>query len=184
MSLDRVITFAVGVAVLGVAMPWFAPGLVDGWSTADNAVAQDVQGASSSTADADQPQLVPGYSHQVALSADPSGHYLADATIDGVAIRVMVDTGATIVALTAETAHRLGINPAQSLRRVGLSTANGDVSAALVRLAHVRLGNVDVYDVDAAVLPPNALSINLLGMSFLGKLSRFQVAGGQLVLVQ
>ena len=54
----------------------------------------------------------------------------------------------------------------------------------MVKLAHIRLGNVDVYDVDAAVLPPNALSINLLGMSFLGKLSRFQVAGGQLVLVQ
>ena len=53
---------------------------------------------------------MPGCSHQVALGADPSGHYLADATIDGVAIEVMVDTGATIVALTAETARRLGID--------------------------------------------------------------------------
>src|SRR4051812_48750386 len=114
LSLDRVITFAVGVVVLGVAMPWLAPGLVSGWSTADNAVA-DVQGASSPSDGANQPQLVPGYSHQVALSADPSGHYLADATVDGVAMRVMVDTGATIVALTAETARRLGIDRSRSV---------------------------------------------------------------------
>ena len=67
---------------------------------------------------------------------------------------------------------------------VGIDTANGSIIATMVKLAHIRLGNVDVYDVDAAVLPPNALSINLLGMSFLGKLARFQVAGGQLVLVQ
>jgi aspartyl protease family protein len=183
LSLDRVITFSVGVVVLGVAMPWLAPGLVGGWSTADNAVA-DVHGASSPSDGANPPQLVPGYSHQVALSADPSGHYLADATIDGVAIRVMVDTGATIVALTAETARRLGIDGSRSVGSVGIETANGSIVATMVKLAHIRLGSVDVYDVDAAVLPPNALSINLLGMSFLGKLSRFQVAGGQLVLVQ
>ena len=184
MSLDRLITFGVGVVVVGVAVPWLAPGLIDGWPAADKAEVETAQGASASADGSNNPQLVPGYSHQVALSADPSGHYLADATVDGVAIRVMVDTGATIVALTAETAHRLGIDGSRSVGSVGIETANGSVIATMVKLAHIRLGNVDVYDVDAAVLPPNALSINLLGMSFLGKLSRFQVAGGQLVLVQ
>jgi aspartyl protease family protein len=54
----------------------------------------------------------------------------------------------------------------------------------VVTLGQVRVGDVDVYDVEAAVLPGDALDINLLGMSFLSKLSRFQSAGGQLVLVQ
>ena len=42
----------------------------------------------------------------------------------------------------------------------------------------------DSYNVQAVVMPPGALSINLLGMSFLGKLSRFEAGGGQLVLIQ
>jgi aspartyl protease family protein len=176
--------FAVVVVVASLAVPWLAPALIDGWLTADNAGVEAARDGSAPADASNKSEPVPGYGHQVALGADPSGHYLADATVNGVAIRVMVDTGATIVALTAETARRLGIAPSSSAVRVGISTANGNVSAGLVKLAHVRLGNVDVYDVDAAVMPPGALSVNLLGMSFLGKLSRFQAGGGQLVLVQ
>jgi aspartyl protease family protein len=184
LSLDRVITAGVGVVVLAVMVPWLAPTLIQGLPAADNAQVGDAQSGSSSSNGAGKPDLVPGYSHQVALSADGGGHYLADATINGISVRVMVDTGATIVALTSETARRLGINPAQSSRHVMMSTANGVVSAAVVTLGQVRVGDVDVYDVEAAVLPGDALDINLLGMSFLSKLSRFQSAGGQLVLVQ
>ena len=83
MSLDRVITAGVGVVVLAVTVPWLAPGLIQGWPAADNAQVGDAQGGSSPSNGAGKPHLVPGYSHQVALSADGGGHYLADATIDG-----------------------------------------------------------------------------------------------------
>ncbi len=120
----------------------------------------------------------------MALSADRNGHYVADATVNGIALRVMVDTGATTVALTDDTARRLGIAPAEGSYRLPIATANGSVGAAPVTLRHVRIGDIDVDDVAAVVMPPGALPVNLLGMSFLGRLSRFQVAGGQLVLVE
>src|SRR5262249_52771909 len=120
------------------------------------------------------PQAEPGYGRQVALSADRNGHYLTDATINGIAVRVMVDTGATTVALSSDTASRLGIVPIRAAYRVPIATANGAISAAAIVLDHIRLGQIDVYNVEAVVMPPGALSINLLGMSFLGKLSRFE----------
>jgi aspartyl protease family protein len=96
----------------------------------------------------------------------------------------MVDTGATAVALSAESARRLGIRPPQSAFRMPIDTANGIAYAAPVKLGEVRIGNVSVRNVEAIVVPGDALSINLLGMTFLSRLSRFEVAGGQLVLTQ
>ncbi len=121
---------------------------------------------------------------RVALSANAEGHYVADAVIDGGRVAVMVDTGATAVALTDATARRLGIHPAASDYRERLSTANGVVLAARVTLDEVRLGNVALRDVTAVVVPGGALPVDLLGMSFLSRLSRFEIAGGQLVLSQ
>ena len=51
-------------------------------------------------------------------------------------------------------------------------------------LDEVRLGNVALRDVTAVIVPGNALPVDLLGMSFLGRLSKFEIAGGQLVLTQ
>lgn len=191
MSLERLVAFGVGIVVLSLAVPRMAPELI-ARLTADTRTAETggVRGPDASgvapppSAPASDPQLVPGYGRQVALSADRSGHYFADATVNGIAVRVMVDTGATLVALTADTASRLGITPAQSAYWLPLSTANGAIAAAPVSLDHIRLGNIDVYNVQAVVMPAGALSTNLLGMSFLDKLSRFQAGGGQLVLVE
>ncbi|HMN84818.1 MAG TPA: TIGR02281 family clan AA aspartic protease [Bauldia sp.] len=66
--------------------------------------------------------------------------------------------------------------------RYAVSTANGTVMVAMVELAEVRVGGITVRDVAATVVPGDALRTNLLGMSFLGRLSRFEMAGDQLVL--
>lgn len=95
---------------------------------------------------------------------------------------MMVDTGATTVALTEATARRLGIRPARTDFRYPVATANGTVMVALVELGDVRVGGITVRDVAATVVPGDALRTNLLGMSFLGRLSRFEMAGDQLVL--
>jgi aspartyl protease family protein len=65
-----------------------------------------------------------------------------------------------------------------------VSTANGVSRVAPVTLDRVRVEDIVVRDVPAAVAEPGALSTNLLGMSFLGRLSRFELAGNELILTE
>jgi aspartyl protease family protein len=96
----------------------------------------------------------------------------------------MVDTGASVIALTASDAARLGIHPAQRDFTAEVRTANGSVRAAPARLDRVEIGDLTVRDVGAVVLPDGALSDNLLGLSFLSRLRRFEYSNGRLVLEQ
>lgn len=110
------------------------------------------------------------------------GHFLAQTRVNGVQIESMVDTGASVIALTLEDAARIGIFPNAADYKVSLSTANGSIGAAPVRLREVRLGGILVNDVEAVVLPAGRLKVSLLGMSFLRRLSSFQVSNGSLLL--
>lgn len=118
----------------------------------------------------------------VALNADASGHYTAQVEIDGQTMPMLVDTGATIVALRHEDAMNLGIQAAPGDFTARMSTANGQILAARKRLREVRVENITVTDVDAVIMPPGALAHSLLGMSFLRKLASFEIASGQLIL--
>ncbi|SIQ96645.1 MULTISPECIES: TIGR02281 family clan AA aspartic protease [unclassified Bosea (in: a-proteobacteria)] len=118
----------------------------------------------------------------LAVAADYRGHYLVHPTIDNFRVRMMVDSGASLVALTAEDARALGITAGSNPRRMMLSTANGSVSGFRAVLKEIRLGEIVVRNVDAVVLPPGALSISLLGNSFLGKLTGYEVQTGRMVL--
>ena len=123
-------------------------------------------------------------SRRMILEADRRGHSLVDAAVNGRAIEAMVDTGASTVALNAETARRIGINPPRSAYTIPVSTANGTVEAAGVALSEVRLGGIRMRDVEALVVPDGLLQTNLLGMSFLRRLSKFELSGTRLLLVQ
>lgn len=94
----------------------------------------------------------------------------------------MIDTGASVIALTANDAKRLGIFPSFNDYTARVQTANGTVKAAPVTLGSVDVGGLVVRDVQALVMPNNALSENLLGLAYLTKLKRFEYAGGKLVL--
>lgn len=118
----------------------------------------------------------------VLLSADARGHYFAPVEINGRLTTMMVDTGASIVALSAADVRKLGVMVPANAPTVQLSTANGIVSAPRVKLSEVRLDSIVVRDVDATLLPEGVASESLLGMSFLGKLSSFQVNDGELLL--
>ena len=76
--------------------------------------------------------------------------------------------------------------PASASRRAttpgAISTANGIVAAASVRLAEVKVGDIAVRGVEALVLPPGKLGTSLLGMSFLKRLGGFEIAQGRLIL--
>ena len=123
-------------------------------------------------------------SRSVTLSRNAHGHFQTDARIDGRRLTFMVDTGASVIALTADTASSLGIHPAASEFTAGVRTANGVVRGAPVELNMVEIEDITVRNVAAMVMPEGALSENLLGMSFLSRLHRWEFAGGKLVLEQ
>jgi aspartyl protease family protein len=120
----------------------------------------------------------------VTVPADPQGHFYVDPTVNGTRLRMMIDTGASLVVLSREDARLIGINPSRADFTIRAETANGVVLLAPVVLKEIVIGEVAVRNVPAAVFPDNRLRIGLLGMSFLSKLSQFEVAGGRLVLKQ
>jgi aspartyl protease family protein len=120
----------------------------------------------------------------VTLQSDRRGHFQVDARVDGRAVDFMVDTGASVIALTESSAAKVGIRPLRSDYTSPVSTANGVVKGARTRLASVDIGGLEVRDVEAMVLPDNVLSENLLGLSYLSRLRRFEYANGKLVLEQ
>lgn len=126
----------------------------------------------------DMPQLLSA----TELKADRNGHYITEADINGASILVMVDTGATGVALSYEDADKAGLRPRSLDFDIPINTANGVVKAARVTLRRVEVDNVRVRDVDGLVLPEGAMRGSLLGMSFLGRLSSFKIENGVLYL--
>jgi aspartyl protease family protein len=125
---------------------------------------------------------VPALYSATEFKADSSGHYFAAADINGTTIPVMIDTGASGVALSYEDAEKVGLRPHGLDYDTPINTANGVVKAARVRLRRVEVDNVRVRDVEGVVLPEGALKGSLLGMSFLGRLSSFKIENGVLYL--
>ncbi|NDW04664.1 retropepsin-like aspartic protease family protein [Jiella pacifica] len=116
------------------------------------------------------------------ISADWSGHFRTDALMNGRSIPVLVDTGASLVALDETTARQLGITPAASDFRHSVQTANGVGRAARARIDVISVGSVSVRNVDALVIRDAELPQALLGMSFLTRLKGYSVEDGRLTL--
>lgn len=119
---------------------------------------------------------------RIELAPDRFGQYHADVEIDGKRLAMLVDTGASFVALTYADASAVGLEPMPSDFNIKITTANGPSFAAGVRLREVRLDTIDIADVPAIVTPRGAMATSLLGMSFLKKLGSFAVIDGDLVL--
>lgn len=118
----------------------------------------------------------------VQLRAGENGHFITRATINGSSITLMVDTGASTVALTQIDATRVGIRLDRLEFDTEVSTANGLVKAARVKIDRLEIGGIRMEDVDAVVMPKDALAGSLLGMSFLSRLRSFEVREGTLYL--
>ncbi|UIJ71441.1 TIGR02281 family clan AA aspartic protease [Aurantimonas sp. HBX-1] len=117
------------------------------------------------------------------LTADREGHFRADVRMNGRPVPVLVDTGATLVAIDEATARRLGIVLRPADWRHSVQTANGTAPAAVARLDRVELGPLAVRNVDVMIMRDGNLPTALLGMSFLNRL-RFESDGSQLTLRQ
>jgi aspartyl protease family protein len=120
----------------------------------------------------------------VELTPDQQAQFHAPVEINGARIDALVDTGASHVYLKAEDARLLNVDPPASAYTARSETANGVAMSAPVRLREVRVGGIVVYDVEAFVAQPGATNSTLLGMSFLKRLSGFQVADGRFVMKQ
>lgn len=116
---------------------------------------------------------------QIVKGAD--GHFWAEAKVDGRAVRFLIDTGATAVALSQNDAKRLGIDTKGLDYSYKVMTASGETRAASVKLASVSVAGAQVRDVDALVIE-KGLETSLLGMSYLGRLSSFQATPRALIL--
>lgn len=123
---------------------------------------------------------VSGEARQVILKANRQNHYVATAQINGAPVEVMIDTGATQVAISKALARELDL---QEGLAVMISTANGVITGHETRIDRIQLGSIELYDVDATIVPNMSDPDVLLGMSFLGDLE-FTQRNGELILRQ
>jgi len=111
-----------------------------------------------------------GVGASVVIPADMQGHFLVNGTINGSAsVRFLVDTGATMVSISADDARRAGINYLEG-QRAYTHTASGVATVYRVKMDSVKVGDITLYNVDAAVHASGLLPIGLLGMSFLNRM--------------
>jgi aspartyl protease family protein len=140
-------------------------------STQGDVAVVEIAGKRHSLRVGDAPASVGGSStgdaggNRIVLTAGSNGHFLTQGQINGRAVQLMVDTGASVVSLSTADAERAGLNY-KTGQMVGMSTANGVVPAWRLKLNAVRVGEVVVYDVDA-VVSASAMPFVLLGNSFL-----------------
>jgi aspartyl protease family protein len=120
-------------------------------------------------------------SSAASITKAADGHFWAEAAVNGKAVRFLVDTGATTVALTHDDALRLGFAPKPADYTYTVTTASGATRAAPIKLTAVSVAGARVENVDALVIE-TGLSTSLLGMTYLGRLSRFEATPTSLIL--
>jgi len=169
-----VISFAAFAIAASLIVPKYAAQMQAKPAASTAMAARSEQHAAKSSSD----------SHSVVIPPGPNGHFEVAGDVDGRQMNFMVDTGASVIALTARDAAKLGIHPGASEYRAMVRTANGIVRAAPVTLDRVEIEDIVEYNVSALVLPDGALSDNLLGLTFLSKLRKFEYSEGRLVLQQ
>jgi aspartyl protease family protein len=118
----------------------------------------------------------------VRIRRRPDGHFVVKIRVNGTALRMLVDTGASTVVLKPADASRLGIVVDRLNFSVPVQTANGTTYAAHVRLHSLSLGPINLKNVEALVAKPGTLKDNLLGMSFLSRLRSYEFTGDFLTL--
>ena len=125
-------------------------------------------------------QEVVGGEVRVRMARD--GHFWVDATINGVSRRMLIDSGATVTAISEDTATRASVDRDLNLAPIVLRTAGGAVPARPVSIAELRVGNIAARNLKA-VTSPGLGDLDVLGMNFLSELRSWRVEGRTLVLV-
>ena len=151
-------------------------------AAAPTPVAEAPRGAADAPSPSQTERRSSGY-REAMLEADERGQYAAGVLVNGLPVRMLVDTGASDVVVSASTAHRLGLAPSGGRMRA-IQTANGLSTAAPTLLRSLSLSGLYMNNVEALVLAPEAGEINLLGESFLKRLLSVEQRNGTLILRQ
>ncbi|MEM6535708.1 MAG: TIGR02281 family clan AA aspartic protease [Pseudomonadota bacterium] len=118
------------------------------------------------------------------LTRKNDGHYWARSVVNKkTSVEFMVDTGASVVALTYKDAQRMGLRPDTLDYRWTINTAGGQTKGASVLIESMKVGQVHIRDVEAMVLRSD-LEHSLLGMSFLSKLYSYEFRGDRMLIRQ
>ncbi|MDG5750791.1 TIGR02281 family clan AA aspartic protease [Qipengyuania sp. XHP0211] len=125
-------------------------------------------------------QVVSGGETRIPLS--PDGHYWVRASVNGVEGNFMIDTGATLTAISAPLAEKAGLEPRRGGIPILLGTANGTVQAHVTTIDSLELGNIRASGTDAAVAESFG-DFNVIGMNVLARLDEWRVKDGTLILV-
>jgi aspartyl protease family protein len=125
-----------------------------------------------------------GQAGSVMVAKSRDGHFRVRADVNGRAIRLVVDTGASSVVLSDRDAREVGIDLSKLSYDVKVSTANGGTTAAPVVLDSLGVGEITERNVHALVARPGQLEMSLLGNSFLERLHSFTIQGDRLILKQ
>ena len=134
------------------------------------------------------PKVVSGHNpyldRKTSIKLSPHGQFIVSARLNGYRSDVLVDTGASAVAINETTARRMGIYLKQSDFKYEVRTANGTTKAAAAMIKEIEIGRVTVRNVRALVSRDKSLDVILLGMTFLNRLKKYEVNQGTLVLTQ
>ncbi len=125
-------------------------------------------------------QVVAGGETRVPLS--PDGHYWLRAEVNGVPGNFLVDTGATLTAVSFGLAEKAGLTPRRGGIPIMIGTANGTIQAHVSTIDSLTFGNVQASGIDAAVAE-NFGDYNVIGMNVLARLGSWRVEEGTLILV-
>jgi aspartyl protease family protein len=125
-------------------------------------------------------QEVEGGETRIRMSSD--GHFWAKATINGVERRMLIDSGATVTAVSQDTAAQASIAKGAEMMPVVLRTANGMTPAQTGTIEELRVGNVTARNLKV-VSSPALGDLNVLGMNFLSRLASWRVEGRTLIMV-
>lgn len=125
-------------------------------------------------------QVVEGGETRIPISRD--GHYWLEAEVNGQRVPFMVDTGATLTAVSQDTAALAGLEARDGGLPIRLQTANGTVAAHMTSIDSLRFGNVYASGLDA-VIAPGLGRTNVIGMNLLSRLASVRIERGELILV-
>ena len=125
-------------------------------------------------------QVVEGGETRIPMA--PDGHFWLRAEVNDVPVSFMIDTGATLTAVSDSVANRAGLEPRRGGIPIRLNTANGSISAQVTTIDELRFGNVAARGLDA-VMAPNLGETNVIGMNLLSRLKSWRVEENVLILV-
>ena len=119
---------------------------------------------------------------EVRVRMSPDGHFWVNATINGVKRRMLIDSGATVTAISGTTARAADLEAGSTFAPVVLRTANGATPAETGSIDELRVGNIVARNLKV-VTSPGLGELDVIGMNFLSKLQSWRVEDGTLVLV-